>query len=218
MLNALLDIKFAYDQICGSNPKRGIPGIDLVDTNYEKLNCIMTPLQRDSEDWNHIIEYIHNTQGSTHDIKVDLVDILKLDRADESTKFMKNIGNRRLLWHGSGKMNFAGILGQGLRIAPPEAPSSGYMFGKGVYFADMFSKSFFCCRAFPRNEAYLLLCDVALGNITECMQATPYNTIPMNCHSVKDINLKFNRFVVYDVNQIQMKYLVRVKVHHARHH
>eukprot|EP00961_Rhodomonas_salina_P285641 3860090-Rhodomonas_salina.1 len=30
---------------------------------------------------------------------------------------------------------------QGLRIAPPEAPVTGYMFGKGVYFADMVSKS-----------------------------------------------------------------------------
>lgn len=38
--------------------------------------------------------------------------------------------------------NFLGILSQGLRIAPPEAPPTGYMFGKGVYFADMFDKSF----------------------------------------------------------------------------
>lgn len=30
--------------------------------------------------------------------------------------------NRRLLWHGSRTTNFAGILSQGLRIAPPEAP------------------------------------------------------------------------------------------------
>jgi hypothetical protein len=29
----------------------------------------------------------------------------------------------------------------GLRIAPPEAPVTSYMFGKGVYFTDMFSKS-----------------------------------------------------------------------------
>jgi hypothetical protein len=37
--------------------------------------------------------------------------------------------------------NMIGILSQGLRIAPPEAPSTGYMFGKGVYFADTFDKS-----------------------------------------------------------------------------
>jgi hypothetical protein len=30
---------------------------------------------------------------------------------------------------------------QGLKVAPPEAPTTGYMFGKGVYFADMSSKS-----------------------------------------------------------------------------
>lgn len=42
-----------------------------------------------------------------------------------------------LLWHGSRTTNFAGILSQGLRIAPPEAPVNGYMFGKGVYFADV---------------------------------------------------------------------------------
>jgi len=42
-----------------------------------------------------------------------------------------------LLWHGSRITNFAGILSQGLRIAPPEAPVTGYMFGKGIYFADM---------------------------------------------------------------------------------
>ena len=42
-----------------------------------------------------------------------------------------------LLWHGSRTTNFAGILQQGLRIAPPEAPVNGYMFGKGVYFADV---------------------------------------------------------------------------------
>jgi hypothetical protein len=31
--------------------------------------------------------------------------------------------------------------GVGLRIAPPEADATGYMFGKGVYFADCFQKS-----------------------------------------------------------------------------
>ena len=40
---------------------------------------------------------------------------------------------------GSRLTNYVGILSQGLRIAPPEAPSTGYMFGKGVYFADMVS-------------------------------------------------------------------------------
>ena len=54
--------------------------------------------------------------------------------------------NRQLLWHGSRLTNWVGILSQGLRIAPPEAPVTGYMFGKGVYFADMSSKSANYCK------------------------------------------------------------------------
>lgn len=38
----------------------------------------------------------------------------------------------QLLWHGSRLSNIVGILSQGLRIAPPEAPVNGYNFGKGV--------------------------------------------------------------------------------------
>jgi len=57
-----------------------------------------------------------------------------------------------------------GILSEGLKIAPPDAPSSGYMFGKGVYFADVPSKSANYCKATPENsEGLLLLCEVALG-------------------------------------------------------
>jgi len=55
---------------------------------------------------------------------------------------------------------------QGLRIAPPEAPATGYMFGKGIYFADMVSKSANYCFTSPANSVGLmLLCEVALGNM-----------------------------------------------------
>lgn len=48
----------------------------------------------------------------------------------------------------------------GLRIAPPEAPVSGYMFGKGVYFADMVSKSANYCYPSGDHLGLLLLCEV----------------------------------------------------------
>jgi hypothetical protein len=57
-------------------------------------------------------------------------------------------------------------LQQGLRIAPPEAPVTGYMFGKGIYFADMVSKSAnYCCPAPDNKTGLLLLCEVALGDM-----------------------------------------------------
>lgn len=49
----------------------------------------------------------------------------------------------------------------GLRIAPPEAPSRGYSFGKGIYFADMFAKSVRYCGAdWVNSDAVLILCEV----------------------------------------------------------
>ncbi len=51
----------------------------------------------------------------------------------------------------------------GLRIAPPEAPISGFMFGKGVYFADMFSKSAnYCCASEACKSGVMLLCEVCM--------------------------------------------------------
>lgn len=65
-----------------------------------------------------------------------------------------------LLWHGSRIANFVGILSQGLRIAPPEAPVSGYLFGKGIYLADMIDKSAGYCRSWGSDTALCLLIEV----------------------------------------------------------
>jgi hypothetical protein len=80
-----------------------------------------------------------------------------------------------LLWHGSRLTNFVGILRNGLRIAPPEAPATGYMFGKGIYFADVVSKSANYCYATKLNPiGCLLLCEVALGNSSDKFYADYY--------------------------------------------
>ena len=41
-----------------------------------------------------------------------------------------------------------------LRIAPPEAPVNGYAFGKGVYLADISSKSAQYCQ--PGSSFFLV--------------------------------------------------------------
>ena len=76
------------------------------------------------------------------------------------------IDNHYLLFHGSKTFNYMGILGQGLRIAPPEAPVTGYMFGKGVYFADVFEKSLSYCYDYSENginNQVMILSEVACG-------------------------------------------------------
>jgi len=88
-----------------------------------------------------------------------VLDIFEIERQGEDDRFRDDIPNKMLLWHGSRLTNWVGIISQGLRIAPPEAPVSGYMFGKGVYFADMVSKSAnYCCTSRDNNIGLLTLC------------------------------------------------------------
>ena len=98
-----------------------------------------------------------------------MVDCFKINREGEDKVYNPNkLGNKKLLWHGSRFSNFVGILSQGLRIAPPEAPSTGYLFGKGVYFADIIGKSFpYACPHLSNGVGIYILAEVALGNTRE---------------------------------------------------
>ena len=108
-------------------------------------------------------------QGKEHYNNLTLVDCFKINRDGEDKIFNPNkLGNRKLLWHGSRFSNFVGILSQGMRIAPPEAPSTGYLFGKGCYFADIIGKSFpYACPHLSNGVGIYILAEVALGNSRE---------------------------------------------------
>lgn len=79
-----------------------------------------------------------------------------------------------LLWHGSRIANFVGILSQGLRIAPPEAPVSGYLFGKGIYLADLAEKSIHYCRSGLNPKALILLIEVKNSFNVGCIRKPKY--------------------------------------------
>lgn len=210
---------------------------------YQKLNCGCAPLDADSKEWSLISKYIQNTHAITHNTySLSLISIYSLSKDDG----FQTGKNRQLLWHGSRLSNFAGILSSGLRIAPPEAPVTGYMFGKGVYFADLVSKSANYCHATPENPyALLLLSEVVLGLEFELTRAKFIEKLPKGYQSckgvgesmpdpnaaeylkdvkvplgrivknstVKETELLYNEFIVYDTQQIKMRYLVMVKFH-----
>ena len=131
----------------------------------------MTPLARTGSEYNEISNYLTRSVGGTHSVRYTVQDVFRIERNGEFDRLDKssyaNLGaksDRRLLWHGSRASNFGGILSQGLRIAPPEAPASGYMFGKGVYLADMSSKSAgYCAAGVSGGTGILLLCEAELG-------------------------------------------------------
>ncbi|RUS87948.1 hypothetical protein EGW08_004303 [Elysia chlorotica] len=242
LLEALEDIEIAIKMLKGGDMSE-----NPVDRHYHQLHCSLNPLDHSTDDFKLIDRYLQDTHADTHkQYKMELLELFDCDREGEKASFVDH-GNRMLLWHGSRLTNWAGIIGQGLRIAPPEAPVTGYMFGKGVYFADMSSKSAnYCFATKTKNTGLLLLCDVSLGNINTKMAADySADKLPNGKHSVQglgrvgpdpatfiktsdgvtvpvgkskdtgiaNLSLNYNEFIVYNTNQIRMKYLLKVKFH-----
>ncbi|CAI9107673.1 OLC1v1007086C1 [Oldenlandia corymbosa var. corymbosa] len=187
MLEALQDIEIA-SRLVGFNGDND----DSLDRKYEKLRCQISPLSPNSEDYRLIEKYLHTTHAPTHtEWSLELEEVFALEREGEYDKYSPHrtkLGNKMLLWHGSRLTNFVGILSQGLRIAPPEAPATGYMFGKGVYFADLVSKSAQYC--FTRRDnpvGLMLLSEVALGEMYELKNAKYVEKLPRGKHSTKGL-------------------------------
>lgn len=169
LLEALTDMDVANEIM---KDARENEKINQLDRQFQSLGMEeMTRLDHKSTEFTELADYLSNSRGATHYLRYQVIDIFRIERKGENDRFnsspfakLKN-SDRRLLWHGSRSTNFGGILSQGLRIAPPEAPVNGYMFGKGVYLADTPSKSAnYCCSYNSGNMGLLLLCDAELGD------------------------------------------------------
>ena len=162
-----------------------------IDSHFEQLKIKMETLKKGSDEYSMIEQYVENGKG--HYSKLNIVDCFKIKREGEDKIFNPNkLGNKKLLWHGSRFSNFVGILSQGLRIAPPEAPSTGYNFGKGVYFADMIGKSFsYACPYLSKGVGIYILGEVALGD-SNVLNRPDYNAanLPKGKHSTHALGIQ----------------------------
>lgn len=168
MLDTLTDMEVANAIMKSTGEKsKEAENVSILDKRYKELGMKeMTPLKHDSQEYRALSDYLIKSSGHTHSVRYRLEDIFRIERSSEKERFEKSEfakvknSNRKLLWHGSRTTNFGGILSQGLRIAPPEAPVNGYAFGKGIYLADMSTKSAqYCVSTMSGGTGLLLLCE-----------------------------------------------------------
>ncbi|KAF9912310.1 Poly [ADP-ribose] polymerase 2 [Linnemannia zychae] len=178
MLEALGEIEIAQKLLKDNKKLEEALTINPLDQQYSSLNLNrLEPMDKESDRFKLIEQFVRNSHGKTHSYYNLVIDeVFDLDRQGEQERFkdagFDQLHNRRLLWHGSRLTNYVGILSQGLRIAPPEAPVTGYMFDKGAYFADCVSKSAnYCFTNQSNNMGLMLLCEVALGDMHELLQS-----------------------------------------------
>jgi len=233
MLLDLTDVCFARKLLMAAT--YNIKDICPLDYCFNALQVLLEPLDNQSGEFKALEKYAQNTGQKNITIKK----IYRLQRKGEADRFSQwsALPNHLLLWHGSGIYNFLGILSEGLRVAPPSAPSTGYLYGKGIYFADMLSKSLPYCR----NSGLLLLSEVALGQMHQVEEPHYFEAPPEGCNSVMALGtsgpnfsdsvvlhngvriplhapvthqnrkIPFNEYIVYNPSQVRMRYLVQVK-------
>lgn len=245
LLDVLCDIEVANALMADAGEEG-----DKVLRNYQSLRTRITPIARDCDLWQMICRYAYDTHDASFfklwTFTID--DIFEIEREGELERYKRwsDNPNRMLLWHGSRLTNYVGILSNGLRIAPPEAPKTGYRFGKGAYFADVSSKSgSYCFSTKESPTGIMILNEVAVGKqfetpndiYMEKPQPGTDSTWALGM-AVPDPKTKFtlpngtvvpfgkptatgkrtmcshNEFIVYDVAQVVIRYLLRVTFHH----
>lgn len=154
MIDDLLDIQVAYSIMVTDNAGQS----NSFDHYYNQLNCDISPVDKNSKGYELIQKYVANTTVGPQ--KIQLLGVFKIDRKGEKERYAKykNSPNRMLLIHGSPVTNFVSIMSNGLKN-----PSAG----RGIYFADMVSKSAGYCRVGAGGIGIMVLSEVALGVLGE---------------------------------------------------
>jgi poly [ADP-ribose] polymerase len=223
-----------------------------IDSIYKDINTKINSLDRNSQMWVEIEKYIKNTHGSTHEAKLELLDVFEIEQNTKREKYdnhCKNIDNKTLLFHGTPLGCILSIFKNDFYLDPtklkdPNIRIAGKMFGYGIYFADCCTKSFNYTRAQSTNNiGCFVMAEVGLGKQYQRLDADcGINQMTMKstkCNSTKGIgkwepsthtlvdgikvpngplhvasnntSLRYNEHIVYDIDQIFIKYLVLVK-------
>ncbi|XP_038073028.1 poly [ADP-ribose] polymerase tankyrase-like [Patiria miniata] len=225
-LSSLLELEMANRILLGATYRK--QEINPLDYIYRFLDCKIKLMDKDDEETQHILQYIHQSSDGNPP-KVKAIYRLSRDGEEELLKAC-DLDNHKLLWHGSSVLNLLSILKKGLQINPAEAQRSGKSFGEGVYTSDAFAKSVTYCRQWEQQQPshFMLLCEVALGDSRNSRYVegrTKTNgkrklylpsgvSLPLGTLYTEGQHWRFesdyNEYVAYTEEQVCLRYLVHV--------
>jgi poly [ADP-ribose] polymerase len=202
---------------------KGFASTDL-EKKYSEIGCEYVHLDKDDATYKRIEDFHQSSRSNHHGWKAAVQNIWRMQvkgQKDKHTPAMKEVGNIKPLFHGSGPQNILGICKHGLLMRPPGVYITGSMFGNGLYFANQSSKSE--QYAFGRygggsgqgSTYFMFVADVALGKIKEYEDAQSHlHKPPSGFDSVqgkKGRYLVHDEFIVYDIKQHILQYLIEFK-------
>jgi len=162
---------------------RSVPSNASHEVLYKSLDINITPLEKNSSMFINIEQAVKNSSSVLYpDFSLSVIDAFSVEKPSETKSFEKynSLNNHWLLWHGSRLCNYIGILKNGLRICPAEAPLHGQLLGRGIYLTDMACKAAFYCHPSSSSKTVcLLIAEGAYGKWFETAHPKYVNPISL---------------------------------------
>ncbi|KAM8977640.1 protein mono-ADP-ribosyltransferase PARP4 [Pelodytes ibericus] len=206
--------------VCETNLSRHNPSSL---AKYQALRCRIELVDSTSEEFFQVQEAILKKNYSS--APIEILNIYRIGRLSEASDFQAKLPNITPLLHASSSHNFVGILSRGLLLPKTIVDDFGLTrtdignLGSGIYFTDSISASIKYSEPSKSDGARLLVvCDVALGSSRKVYRKDHTITEPpTGYHSLHGVrkesgtNSDFvdDEFVVYNRNQVKMKYAVQ---------
>ena len=202
-LSYLVEFETSKSMILGAMLRR--TEVHPLDYIFSSLNCKIELLEENCQESQHILRYMYCSHGAEQK-RVEAIYRVQCEQERKKFFLATKPKNRKLLWHGTKLSNMMSILHKGMIVDAPYAEVTGRSFGNGVYFADIFDKSFSYSDGMDREGQYMLLCDVALG---KCKQV-PWNDRE-GIEKAKESSDKFDSLHVLGDNIPEEKMTLKTK-------
>lgn len=182
----------------------------------DQLGCKLWDV--DAAEYDAAVNYYTTTQRHAgRDAKVK--EVWRVEIPVERTAFEQHPvkTNIKRLFHGTRDANVRHILRSGLII--PKNAANGSMYGRGIYLADVSTKSLgYCGYSYQNNEKYMFLVDAKLGNMYTTHSTGSWTEPPKGYDSIfapagkqngaYSGYLGFNEYMVYRKEQQSIQYLL----------
>lgn len=147
---------------------------DPLSETYNKLGCSISPLDKNSNDYDMIVKYLEKTYEPVkvgdieYGVSVENIFAVEPSACPPYEDIVK-MPQKMLLWCGSRSSNLLRHLHKGFLPAICSLPVPGYMFGKAIVCSDAAAEAArYGFTAVDRPEGFLCLAIASLGNeITE---------------------------------------------------
>lgn len=152
---------------------------------YKKLGCSVSPLEKDSDDYKMIANYLEKTyepyKVGEISYSVSIENIFAVDlSACPSLDGIKDLPNKVLLWCGTRSCNMLRHLQKGFLPAVCSLPVPGYMFGKAIVCSDAAAEAArYGFTSVDRPEGFLVLAVASLGKEIIEVSSAPKDTMSL---------------------------------------